>query len=464
MNVIWARATASLVLFLALIGVISLVLGAKVGLAAAAVGLLLHWGFATYQAQRLWRLLEKPAYGTVPSAPGVWGEIYYRLFRFSKRWYQQVRDIEAQHTRFIEAIQVSPNGIILLDKEQRIEWCNANAERHFGVDAERDVGQHITHLIRQPEFIQYIGSPREGMDLRMSGMGRKFHKVLSVQVLPYGDQRKVVISQDVTKLERTDSMRRDFVANVSHELKTPLTVLSGFLETVRELPLSEADRARYLGMMEQQSLRMQNIVNDLLVLAHIEGDPKPPGELHVNVRTLTQHLRDEALGLSGGKHTIRLDIDPAVGITGAENEIASAFGNLVSNAVRYTPEGGVIDVSWRAEDGYGVFTVTDDGIGIPAEHIPRLTERFYRVDRSRSRGTGGTGLGLAIVKHVLQRHEARLSVRSQVGRGSQFAVHFPRHRTLLLAPVDDGIDDEEGAFASGARAPSLRHADSFDEK
>ncbi len=432
MNVIWARSLVSLSV-LALLGTAAgAVFGHHVGLAVVIIGLFAHWLFSSYQTQRLWRLLDAPAHVDVPSATGAWGEVYYRLYRFSKRWDDQVREVEMQHARFIEAIQVSPNGIIMLDQAHRIVWCNANAEQQFGLDAERDLGQHVTHLIRHPEFIRYLGSVHEGTDLRMTGMGRKFHKILSVQILPYGDNRKVVISQDVTKLERTDAMRRDFVANVSHELKTPLTVLAGFLETVRELPLSETDRARYLEMMEQQSLRMQNIVNDLLVLAHIEADPKPPSDEVVDIEAMMQQLGNEALGLSSGNHKINFDIDPTVSLTGAENEITSAFTNLVSNAIRYTPEGGVIDVAWRAEDGYGVFSVTDNGIGIPAEHIPRLTERFYRVDRSRSRGTGGTGLGLAIVKHVLQRHEARLSIRSHVGRGSHFAVHFPRHRTVVL--------------------------------
>jgi two-component system phosphate regulon sensor histidine kinase PhoR len=312
-----------------------------------------------------------------------------------------VRDVEQQHQRFIDAIQVSPNGIIMLDDEHRIVWCNANAEQQFGLDAERDVGQHITYLIRQPEFIRYLGAPHQGVDLRMAGMGRKLHKILSVQILPYGDNRKVIISQDITKLERTDAMRRDFVANVSHELKTPLTVLAG----------------------------------------HIEADPKPPGDKFVDIESVVRHLGQDARGLSAGKHTIHMHIDRTVAITGAESEIASAFGNLVTNAVRYTPEGGQIDVSWQIEDGYGVFSVTDNGIGVPIEHIPRLTERFYRVDRSRSRGTGGTGLGLAIVKHVLQRHEARLSIRSHVGRGSTFAAYFPKERTTV---VKDEQSDKPG--------------------
>ncbi|MCY0388495.1 phosphate regulon sensor histidine kinase PhoR [Robbsia sp. Bb-Pol-6] len=436
MNAIWIRSLISLVMLAVLSVLIGTLYRRDVGLATAVAGLLVHWLLTTYHTQRLWRVLDAPMYGDVPSAAGIWGEIYYRLYRLAKRWHAQVRDVEVQHERFIDAIQVSPNGIIMLDDEHRIVWCNANAERQFGLDAKRDLGQHITHLIRHPAFIRYLGSSREGTDLRMSGMGRKFHKVLSVQVFPYGDSRKMVISNDVTKLERTDAMRRDFVANVSHELKTPLTVLAGFLETVRELPLADEERMRYLGLMDQQSKRMEHIVSDLLVLAHIEADPKAPGDAPVDIARLMRHLRDEALGLSAERHAISFTIEAGLSVTGAEGELASAFGNLLTNAVRYTPVGGEIHVRWWTEEGGAVFSVSDDGIGIPVEHIPRLTERFYRVDRSRSRDTGGTGLGLAIVKHVLQRHEARLSIRSQVDRGSTFTIHFPPHRSVPARAVD----------------------------
>jgi two-component system phosphate regulon sensor histidine kinase PhoR len=263
----------------------------------------------------------------------------------------------------------------------------------------------------------------------MRGMGPTRQKVLSVQVFPYGENRKLILTNDITELERTDSMRRDFVANVSHELKTPLTVLSGFLETMRELPLDESDRNRYLEMMEQQSSRMQNIVRDLLVLANLEGDVKPPSDELLDMRAVLRHLEEDAGNLSGGRHKIVFDVDESLTVAGNETEVFSALANLVTNAIRYTPDGGCIDVSWKRVRDRAVFCVRDSGLGIPAEHIPRLTERFYRVDRSRSRDTGGTGLGLAIVKHVLQRHLADLEVTSEEGRGSTFSVTFPAVRT-----------------------------------
>jgi two-component system phosphate regulon sensor histidine kinase PhoR len=434
MNIIWARSLVSLVLLAIASAAIGAFAGVKWALAFALLVLVVQSLFGTYHTERLWRLLDAPVYGQVPSAPGVWGEIYYRLHKLAKRWHAQVRQVEQQHSRFIQAIQASPNGVAMLDDHDQIEWCNAIAEEHFGLDARRDLRQHITHLVRHPEFVRYLNSHRYEQMLIMRGMGDKRQNVLSVQVFPYGENRKLVLSADITELERTDSMRRDFVANVSHELKTPLTVLSGFLETMRELPLAEADRARYLELMEQQASRMRHIVDDLLVLAKLEGDAKPPSDHAIDMVAVLRHLREDAATLSGGRHQIAFDSDDTLTVTGTETEILSALGNLVTNAIRYTPDGGSIRVEWHLVGGAAAFSVTDTGFGIPADDIPRLTERFYRVDRSRSRDTGGTGLGLAIVKHVLQRHDCLLDVKSEEGRGSVFTVRFPAQRTVRRQP------------------------------
>ncbi len=371
----------------------------------------------------------------MPSAPGIWGEIYYRLHKLAKQWHAQVRQVEQQHSRFIQAIQASPNGVAMLDDHDQIEWCNAIAEVHFGLDAKRDLRQHITNLVRHPDFVRYLNAQHYDETLLMRGMGDSRQNVLAVQVFPYGENRKLLLTQDITELERTDAMRRDFVANVSHELKTPLTVLSGFLETMRELPLNEEDRARYLDMMEQQASRMRHIVTDLLVLAKLEGESKPPVDHAIDMRAVFDHLKEDAQTLSSGHHDIAFSIDETLGVTGAQTELFSAFANLVTNAIRYTPDGGKIVVSWRREGAQGVFSVTDSGFGIPAADLPRLTERFYRVDRSRSRDTGGTGLGLAIVKHVLQRHDAHLYVQSEEGRGSTFTARFPGSRIIAIRPA-----------------------------
>jgi two-component system phosphate regulon sensor histidine kinase PhoR len=435
MNIIWTRSLVSMVLLAVLCVALGVIVNVDAALIVAVVVLLAQSLFGTFHKQRLWRLLDAPVYGEVPSAPGIWGEIYYRLHKLAKRWHAQVRQVEQQHSRFIQAIQASPNGVAMLDDHDQIEWCNAISEAHFGLDAKRDLRQHITHLVRHPEFVRYLNSHRYEEMLIMRGMGEKRQNVLSVQVFPYGENRKLVLSQDITELERTDAMRRDFVANVSHELKTPLTVLSGFLETMRELPLGEDERARYLELMEQQASRMRHIVNDLLTLAKLEGDNRPPSDQMIDMRAVLRHLRDDAMNLSGDHHQIGFDVDESVTVTGVETEVLSALGNLVTNAIRYTPDGGRIHVTWQMKDNCAVFAVADSGLGIPAADIPRLTERFYRVDRSRSRDTGGTGLGLAIVKHVLQRHDAQLDVTSEEGRGSTFTVRFPAFRSARRQPT-----------------------------
>ncbi|CAB3787241.1 phosphate regulon sensor histidine kinase PhoR [Pararobbsia alpina] len=458
MNVIWARAVASLLLIVVVAVGLGVTLGPLTALGFAAVALVAQVLFNTFHTQRLWQLLEAPVYGEVPSAPGIWGEIYYRLHKLAKRWHSQVRQVEQQHSRFIQAIQASPYGVVMLDDHNQIEWSNGIAENHFGLDAKRDLRQHITHLVRQPDFVRYLSQQRYDEDLHMHGMGENRQNVIAVQAFPYGDNRKLILTQDITELERTDSMRRDFVANVSHELKTPLTVLSGFLETMRELPLSEADRNRYLDIMAQQGARMQIIVNELLVLAKLEGDAKPPVEQMLDIKTVLRQLHDDAQGLSAGKHTIEMHVDPALTVIGAESELMSALGNLVSNAIRYTPEGGKICIRWRDAGEAAVFSVTDTGIGIPPEHIPRLTERFYRVDRSRSRDTGGTGLGLAIVKHVLQRHDTVLQVKSEEGRGSEFSVKFPAARTVRNQAIATSVNTGPVLSAKVA-SPAVAKAD-----
>lgn len=432
MTIVWTRFATLYALTAVVSIVLGLWLGWTVGLGVAVLLLTAHAIFTIFHVYRLTHLLRAPAYGEVPNAPGVWGEIYYQLQKLAKHWHLQVRQAEQQHSRFIQAIQASPNGIVMLDEKDQIEWCNAIVGTHAGLDAKRDVGQPITHLMRFPEFVRYMNAHDFSEMLVLRGMGSSRQKVVSMQVFPYGDNRKLMLTQDITELERTDAMRRDFVANVSHELKTPLTVLSGFLETLRELPVSEEERARYLDMMEQQAARMRTIVTDLLALAKLEGDRAPSNDEVINMGDLLGHLEEDARTLSNGRHTIHFDCDANLTLVGSSSEIMSAFGNLVTNAIRYTPDGGRIDVGWRREGMQAAFVVRDSGVGIPAEELPRLTERFYRVDRSRSRDTGGTGLGLAIVKHVLQRHDAQLLIQSEEGRGSTFTARFPVQRVVNL--------------------------------
>ena len=396
---------------------------------AATVCLALMLVHQLWHSNRFSNLLLSPSYGEVPVAVGIWGEIYYRLHKLVRSWRDQVLEVEQQHNRFIQAIQASPNGVIMLNEDDQVEWCNAIAESHFGLNARRDAMQRITHIIRRPAFVQYILRQNYRNPIRLANMGQFEQYSLDVQIFPYGDKQKLVLSQDVSQIEKTDAMRRDFVANVSHELKTPLTVLSGFLETVHEFELEKNDRDRYIQMMQVQTGRMKTLVDDLLTLAKLEGNPEPPSTQPIGMAQVISRLQLDAEGLSQGQHQIFVEKHSDSDLLGDESELYSAFSNLVSNAVRYTPSGGQIHIIWSdAEDGGVELSVKDTGAGISEEHLPRLTERFYRVDRSRSRDTGGTGLGLAIVKHVANRHQGDLKITSQLGVGSTFCLHFPKQR------------------------------------
>jgi len=292
--------------------------------------------------------------------------------------------------------------------------------------------------VRQPEFIRYLETG-DFSDAVVVDSQRAPGVTLSIQIVPFGEDEKLLISRDITRLESVARMRRDFIANVSHELKTPLTVVSGFLETLQDLELEPRQRDRYLQLMREQAQSMERLVNDLLTLSALESEQNPPMDVPFAMAPLLEELSAQAKAVSDGQHAIALDLGPPATVTGSRDELASAFGNLVSNAIRYTAPGGTVTLAWQAADnGDGAFSVTDTGIGIAPEHLPRLTERFYRVDRSRSRATGGTGLGLAIVKHVLLRHPAVLAVASEHGKGSTFAVRIPARRVAWV-PASNAI-------------------------
>lgn len=370
-----------------------------------------------------------------PRLPGLWGESAERIRRLSRGQDQLLQDSRARLDEFLAAMQASPSGVVLLDAQDRIEWCNQMATQHFGFDARRDVLQHIANLVRAPAFKTYMAANDFSHDVVIPGSasvpGRPVN--LSVHAHSYGKDRKLLLSRDITAVELAEAMRRDFVANVSHEIRTPLTVLSGFIETLQTLPLKVQERERYLALMAQQSQRMQTLVDDLLTLSRLEGSPHPGGNDWVNTSALFAQSQQEALALSKllAPHgqDITFDVGAGYEIAGVQAELYSAISNLVTNAVRYTPDSGKVEVSWKMlNDGRGEFMVKDTGPGIAAEHLPRLTERFYRIDRSRSRETGGTGLGLAIVKHVAQRHGAELHIESQLGQGSRFSITFPSAR------------------------------------
>jgi len=378
---------------------------------------------------RLKKCIQTDSVENISLPSGYWEDIYFGLQRLIKGLKQRIRSIEQQHDHFIEAFQASPNGIVMLDEGDHIEWCNSIAESFFGLNFKRDALQKINFLIRRPEFIQYLIKRSFDEPLLMERMGPNGSLSLMLQAFPFGHNRHLLLIQNVTDLQKADAMRRDFVANVSHEMRTPITVLMGFLETVQSLDLEKSQREQYFEMMMSQAQRMKSLVEDLLTLANLESNALPASSNEVKIRTLMALMKNDAEALSQGRHAFSFELISGANLLGDEREILSAFSNLVSNAIRYTPDIGSINVEWTInQDGQGEFSVSDTGPGIASEHLSRLTERFYRVDRSRSRDTGGTGLGLAIVKHIASRHQAQLLIESTPGKGSTFTLRFPKER------------------------------------
>jgi two-component system phosphate regulon sensor histidine kinase PhoR len=387
-----------------------------------------------WQEFRLSRWLENPDEVDPPDATGTWGDIFYRLQKLQRRQRASRSELTNALEQFEHAAQAVPDAMVILNSSEQIIWCNPASRTYMGLDSERDRGQFIRYLMRQAHFLEFLDAVDYSRRLVCkSPVNREV--ILSLQLVPFGESQKLLVARDITELERVDAMRRDFIANVSHELRTPLTVVGGFVETLADAPeLPASESRRYFDLMLDHTRRMQRLLDDLLTLSRLESADHSLKEEDVNVPELARALGAEAESLSRGKHQVSVDIESQTWIKGNLQDIRSALGNLVSNAVRYTPDGGTITLAWRERDGEGVFAVTDTGEGIAAEHIPRLTERFYRVDRSRSRETGGTGLGLAIVKHVLTRHGARLDIQSIPGKGSTFAAIFPSQRLIAAPP------------------------------
>ncbi len=406
--------------------------GAALGAAIAAALVVL---LDTVRGARLLRWLRSDMNRPAPMDAGLWSELSYHTERVLRAREQSIRAEQQRLADFLSAIEASPNGVVLLDANDHITWCNLSAADHLGLDARRDLLQPVTNLVRAPTFVAYL----QGRDWREPVLLADAPRGTTLQLLAraYGAQQKLLITQDITERQRAEAMRRDFVANVSHEIRTPLTVLAGFVETMADLPLTEVERQRVLRLMQQQTDRMQVLVADLLTLAQLEGSPRPPADRWVPLKTVLDRVEVDARSLSGGRHAITVQAGEGLELAGAESEIFSAVANLASNAVRYTPEGGRISVSWQPRaDGGGALDVVDTGPGIAREHLPRLTERFYRVDGSRSRETGGTGLGLAIVKHVMQRHGGELEIDSELGRGSRFRLIWPPGRVRSGRPQE----------------------------
>ncbi|MGH8762318.1 MAG: phosphate regulon sensor histidine kinase PhoR [Nitrosospira sp.] len=444
MSSLWER-FITFILIAVVTGILLATLGAVTTLAFYSVALLLlvihHWRQLTILDT--WLQAEDSTSVTLPESSGKWGDVFARLTRFMRDQRKSNTQISAALERLQRATSAMPEGVIIMDEVDRIEWCNPVAEKHFGIDANLDSGQHISHLVRQTQFAEYLAARNYSEPLIIK-QSRQQGLTLSLQFVPYGDKQKLLISRDVTRLERVQTMRRDFVANVSHELRTPLTVIGGFLETLSEGNSADPETSKWvLTLMTDQTRRMQRLVEDLLTLSRLEDTENLVREESINIPAMLQELYHEAQSLSAGHHLISLNLDTDAKLLGSMDELRSAFSNLVSNAVRYTAEGGEISLNWAICDGQGVFSVRDSGMGIESEHIPRLTERFYRVDRGRSRETGGTGLGLAIVKHVLNCHQARLEIVSEPGKGSCFSAWFPATR-LITQKAGESLPHQAG--------------------
>ncbi|BCL77271.1 phosphate regulon sensor histidine kinase PhoR [Jeongeupia sp. HS-3] len=426
---LWLR---SLIYYLS-ITLVALFIGAVAGTEWGLIFALVVVGgsalFHVYNLGRLYRWLLDPHVDKVPSSFLLWQDLFDKLYDQVRLQKKQQERLAATLERFTSAGEALPDGVLILDEHDRIEWCNQAATQHLGIDRVGDVWQVITNIIRQPSLRDYLRSQDFAHPL-MLRLTRPLDQVLTVQMVPFDSTRKLLLSRDITQLDRIQTVHRDFIANVSHELRTPLTVVGGFIETMIDMPdVDTQTRNRHLELMYDQTQRMQRLVDDLLTLSRLENGMQMKEE-EVDVPQLMRLLAVEAEGLSQGRHTVAIGSIVPARLIGNHDELHSAFGNLVSNAIRYTPNGGTITLHWRIDNGQPVFAVQDTGIGIAPEHVPRLTERFYRVDRGRSRSTGGTGLGLAIVKHILQRHQAQMAIQSKLGQGSEFSVRFPMQRLL----------------------------------
>ncbi len=399
---------------------------------ALAAGLAIHLGWTLSQLLRLHKWLqEHQPDEPPPDGYGLWGEVFDSIYHLQRRNLRARGRLQAVIDRVQESTAALNDAVIMLDNNGNLEWWNRAAETLLGLKTPQDSGQSITNLLRDPRFIDYFerGSYLEPLELPSPLNDRRR---LQFHITHYGNREHLMLVRDVTRLYQLEQMRKDFIANVSHELRTPLTVIAGYLETLLDNVEDVNPRwLRALQQMQQQGGRMQNLLNDLLLLAKLEATDYPSDNQPVAVDLLLLSIKGDAQALSGERmHRISLEADPHLRLKGSEAELRSAFSNLVFNAVKYTPKEGEIRIRWWGDEQGAHLSVQDNGPGIEARHLPRLTERFYRVDSSRASNTGGTGLGLAIVKHVLLRHRARLEIDSSPGKGSTFTCHFPTQQVV----------------------------------
>ena len=416
---------------IAVFAIVGIVCGAIWGLGnglMAFLALLSLWLFAhLWQIGQLITWLERPKPSTIPTGLGIWQQIFNTLMLQAKSRKRRKQKITQALQRFYHASEVMPDGVMILNQEGRIEWMNSVAREHFLLQID-DLGCILANLVRQPEFHHFMTDDASQHEVKLHLPTRKgLPRTVIVKRTPFDKHLQLLVSQDITPMEKLNQTRSDFIANVSHELRTPLTVINGFVETMQDLPNLPADkREQFLALMKKDSDRMLTLLDDLLTLSRLENFDPTHKLQPINLSALVEQLSQEGMTLSGGKQTFDTVIEPNLWIQGVQLDLYNALSNLVFNAVRYNPEGGHIAIHLHSSDNAANarFSVTDNGPGIAAEHIPRLTERFYRVDAGRSRASGGTGLGLAITKHALAEHGSRLEVESTVGKGSEFSAEF----------------------------------------
>ncbi|MEA3639221.1 MAG: phosphate regulon sensor histidine kinase PhoR [Lamprobacter sp.] len=435
---------------------------------ALLIGLGLGWaeslliGLCVLLARHAWNLfrlarLIRRQHRLVPPFPsGIWGDIYRAIGQYQQRGRKGRKRQLRFFRRFREAANSVPDALVVLDKSRRIEWANPAAQVLMDVHWPPDDGKQLSEVFDHPELASYIVAGEYARPLEVAPTHNR-SIMLSIRVAPFGERKKqrLVVGRDITKVFHLNLIRRDFVANASHELRTPLTVITGFLETLADSAQTPAGHRRPLNRMQHQAERMRSIIEDLLTLSRLEMDEQAVEVGPVDVPCELEQIVADASALSSGRHQFQIEIDSDLMLIGKDSELRSAFSNILFNAVKHTPPGSQIQLSWAQTASGPVFRVTDNGPGIAPKHIPRLTERFYRVDKARSRESGGTGLGLAIVKHVLSRHEARLAVASEPGQGTSFSCHFPPASTLSAIQLERQRQQAHQTSSLAATQPSV---------
>lgn len=418
------RLLSRLVVYLLLSLFVGLLVGEPLWILLIALLGLVFWHYRQLARLNFWLWRDRKL--TPPQGSGSWEGVFNGIYRLQGKNRRRVSQLAALLARFRQGAEALPDAAVVLDSEHNILWCNKLAQLNLGFVWPQDNGQRIDNLIRHPDFSTYLKSHQYKEPLELpSPVSDK--RLLEIRLMAYGDRQLLLMARDITRIRQLEGMRKEFVANVSHELKTPLTVLQGYLEMMQSMAEPDSMNARPLQLMQQQTRRMQSMVEQLLVLSRIEDATDVNLERTVNMAQLMEVLKEEAKALAQDDYEVHFEYDQGLDSHGDEIQLRSACSNLISNAIRYTEPGGTIRVQWRSVATGGFFSVTDTGEGIAPQHIGRLTERFYRVDSARSRQTGGSGLGLAIVKHALNHHHSELKISSELGKGSTFSFVIPLH-------------------------------------